>query len=112
METDIIPDDDKLGLLLSSGVFIVLWFRLIGQQLEFEYFHVCESVHFSSFSCVLYFKSMCFVMCKKHCVVFCKKCVGEFQTQCKAYVVFAQLALLFSARPPKLEVVILLVFKH
>ena len=48
-----------------------------------------------------------FVLCKKQCVVFCKKCVGEFQTQRKAYIVFAGLVLLFRAWSPKLEVVML-----
>ena len=42
-----------------------------------------------------------FVLCKKQCVVFCKKCVGEFQTQRKAYIVFAGLVLLFRALSPK-----------
>ena len=58
METGIIPDDNHLGLLwpLTSGVFVVLWLRLIGLQLDFKCFHVCESVCFSNLSCVLYFK--------------------------------------------------------
>ena len=101
------------GAELTSGVFVVLWLRLIGLQLHFKCFHLCESGCFSNFSCVLYFKSMCFPSeCMRFpfwtmCFMLKKKVCWRISNTVQSKYCVDRVGALFRAWSPQLEVVVL-----